>query len=175
VLARAASYVAMGVVIAAGPSFVHPSSGWRLGWYLTAAFFGLLGLGPGLAQLGRLTGHHVVGAASTPVFLGGIAGVLYTFVAAEVVHGAAQHVLRIVIIVLLAMAVGVFGDQVGRALSETATDRSGTSPVSMSTEPSTPRIERASGTSVERILGLLVALVGLATAVLSFLAAGRTH
>lgn len=153
-LGIAIGLILAGVVAFWAPDYLQPTLGWKAFWYILGGILGTIGMGGALFELSELHGRPgLEDWAVASVFLGA-AGMLYALEATGVVAGVWSSGFKILTVVLGMIAALGFGIGLGNSLAG-----------------SRPR--RDSDASLPKEIGAgIIALLGFATAILNFLAAG---
>lgn len=154
-------FVITGLVFAGTPTYLGASKGWGTFWYTLATLFGFFGLLGAMVELGQLKNSEAASRFGVASVCGAIAVVM-----SAVAHpyGRLAMTMKLIAVVLAAFSGLLIGMGLGSWLEEHST-------------PQSKEKLKAKGTGMgmERIVSIFVAFLGLATAVVSFMAALHNH
>ena len=150
-------FVAAGVVCLRAPEYLGASPGWTTVWYAIGAIAGLIGIAGAAIELEKLAGSDsgfgYIGAA---LFVAGLGGIAHLVQARQVLSGSAASGARLVALILVLFSLTGLGMGVGQLVSNLGDST----------------MEDRRGAVRKLVLSGIIAVFGLGTAVLNFLAAG---
>jgi len=154
-------FTIIGLVFAGAPTYLGASKGWSTVWYTLATLFGFFGLLGAMVELGQLRNSEAASRFGVATLSGCIAIVL-----SVVAHpsGRLAMTLKLTAIVLAALGGLLIGMGIGSWLQEHAT-----------AEAKEKTKSKSASKTMDRVVSVLVAFFGLATAIVSFLAAMHSH
>lgn len=152
--------VAIGLIFAGAVAFwaldyLNATPGWKAMWYILGGILGTIGMGGGLMEVAELHGRPGIGDWGIAAVFLGAAGTLYALGATGLVSGLGRSGLKLLTVVFGMIAALGLGIGVGKSFAG-------------------PRNQPLSGdrSISKQVTAGLIAVLGFATAVVNFMAAG---
>lgn len=152
--------IAIGLILAGAvafwaPHYLQATLGWKTMWYILGGILGTIGMGGGLMEVAELQGRPGLGDwAVAAVFLGAT-GTLYGLGATGLVSGLGRGGLKLLTVVFGMIAALGFGIGLGKSFA--------------GARRQPPSGDRSAS---KEVMAGIIALLGFATALVNFLAAG---